>query len=209
MKRLTHLLLALGFALTLPACSQSMYTAGTLTPTRAQVAEEQYYHKIHTSELAGLNRHALIDHHAEYGEGAAHIIGFYDPKAGNQKEVRAKVNCLSNSFRKAGADVYNELLPLSGQSNLAVSYNYVTAKGPRDCTTMAGYAHTDIGNNGDYRMGCTVETLIARQVSNPRDLLGQEHDDVLSDGRSAASIVNTYRQGAQNEPLGGFQASDE
>lgn len=194
-------------AFCLQACSKNMYETGTLTPHRAQVAQEQYYQKLDVSELHSLSTAQLADHAMRYGDGHVRLVGFVDPKTGGA--VRARVTDFAAALRREGLRVQTEFLPMKDQSTLAVTYNYMVARGPRDCEPMAGYSHTDIGNNRNYKMGCTVETLIARQVANPRDLLGQSYDTIESDGRSAANIVNTYRSGAQNEPLGGFTASDE
>ena len=53
-----------------------------------------------------------------------------------------------------------------------------------------------------------IETMIAKQVARPKDLLGQENTDTYTEGRSAANIVEGYRYGAKNEKLDGESASN-
>ena len=53
----------------------------------------------------------------------------------------------------------------------------LTAQAPTGCGMIPGYtglpeASTKTEGEPDYRYGCTVETLIARQVTRPSDLLG-------------------------------------
>ncbi len=193
----------------LQACSPDMYKAGTLTPHRAQIVEGHYHKKYDLLRSNNLNYTDIQNHYMEYGEGSVQLVGFHDHTNSSQALVKNSLSQLRHYLQSQGLDVESELLPLQGQNSLSVSYQTIEATGPKDCTTMAGYSHTDIGNNADYNIGCTVEALIARQVSNPRDLLGKDDMDETHHARSSVNIINAYSTGEQNQPLGGYQASSE
>jgi len=74
---------------------------------------------------------------------------------------------------------------------------------------MQGLDSLKDDNRQDYKIGCTVNTMIAKQVSRPGDLMGTVNSDLSTDGREAANIVAVKRTGAQNEPLQGEQASGD
>jgi type IV pilus biogenesis protein CpaD/CtpE len=61
-------------------------------------------------------------------------------------------------------------------------------------------------NDENYRFGCTLDTVVARQV-RPKDLAGRGGDDVMNDGRRNANIVERYRTGEPNKALEGESAS--
>ena len=59
----------------------------------------------------------------------------------------------------------------------------------------------------DYRLGCTIETQISRQVARPGDLEGRDTMD-NPDGRKTANTVEPYMTGAPNPALTGETASE-
>jgi len=73
---------------------------------------------------------------------------------------------------------------------------------------MTGIDNRDINVEEAYKLGCSTETLFARQIARPKDLKGQGTTDANTDGRRSANIVEGYRTGVQNESLGGERASE-
>lgn len=196
-------------ALTLPACSQSLYQEGTLTPSRAQVLEHDFYQQVALSDVNEGYLQNLARHFDKQGKDALHLEVVYDPAVKSSAMATHKAKALEASLRGYGVrSITSSILPVSKADSLIVSYHYYTAQKPENCTMMPGYADTDIRPEEDYNLGCTVETLIARQISRPGDLLGRGNTDYETDGRSAANLVNHVRSGAFNEALGGEQASD-
>lgn len=193
-------------ALTLQACSADMYEDGTLTQHRVKVIEDHYHMRY---DLVELNLRSIQNHYAEHGEGSVQLVGIYDPHTNSKALVTSSLRTLSVALENQGANVHTELIPLAEHSSVSIQYQTVQARAPKHCTTMAGYRNTDIGNNTNYNIGCTLETLIAKQVSNPRDLLGNSEMSSTGQARSSANIINAYALGGQNEPLGGYQASSE
>ena len=79
---------------------------------------------------------------------------------------------------------------------------------------MPGYTHpTDVQSEPNakpqYRMGCTVETLLARQVARPSDLLGKQGFETNADGRRQERVVSTrgYYGDKPNDALNGESAT--
>jgi len=88
---------------------------------------------------------------------------------------------------------------------LMVTYDAVTANAPAGCRNMPGM---DDGLTteavGDYRFGCSVDTILAKQVYRPGDLAGNGASDPI-DGRRAANTVEYYRQVTSDEAEGELQ----
>ena len=89
-----------------------------------------------------------------------------------------------------------------------VRYDSYSALPPEDCGPMPGLESTeDVSFDENYRLGCSVDMLTARQIARPKDLLGREQQETTSDGRRGSNIVETYRTGTPNEPLEGESAT--
>jgi len=73
---------------------------------------------------------------------------------------------------------------------------------------MSGIEDRDHRTDLEYKMGCSVETMIARQIARPGDLLGRAPNSVYKDGRRISNQIEGVRSGAMNEPLGGESASE-
>lgn len=193
----------------LQACSKSLYQEGTMTPTRAQVQENKFYQHTPLAQVNDTYLEGLAYHYDKYGDEAVNINVVYDPDKGGALAASSKAAKIANTLREYGVHtIQSDVLPVRGEDSLIVTYAYYTAHAPKDCSMMPGFSSTDIGGQYDYRTGCTIETLIARQVARPKDLLGRKNSDPTTDGRSAANIVNAVRAGTLNSPLGGEQASN-
>lgn len=203
-----RILIAIIMTLGLQACSKSLYEEGTLTPSRVQVQEEKFYQHIPLAQVSDAYLEGLAHHHDKYGDEAININVVYDPAKQGALKASGTAAEIAGTLRAYGVrNVQSDILPVRGEDSLIVTYAYYTAHAPKDCTTMPGFSGTNIGGQRDYRAGCTIETLIARQIARPKDLLGQKYSDPTTDGRSAANLVNAVRTGTLNSPLGGEQAS--
>jgi pilus biogenesis lipoprotein CpaD len=137
----------------------------------------------------------------------------YDPRSYRNTAMMASQEAarLSDRLRSMGVDQINaNILPVNEQGDearLLVSYNAYTAHAPKGCTSMPGMSDRVIEDNENYKLGCGIETMIAKQVARPKDLLGQENTDTYTEGRSTSNIIEDYRYGAKNEPLDGESAS--
>ena len=74
---------------------------------------------------------------------------------------------------------------------------------------MEGVNGTEVVVDQEYKLGCTVDTIFARQIARPKDLNGQGGSGTPTEGRSATNIIDAQRSGALNEPLEGQTASED
>lgn len=218
MKNLSHFSLLCGVALALSACGKDKLHAPSamLQDARLQVEEKNFSDNVALSDVDDSYIHGLSHHYVRHGGSTMELIVTYDPKSYRNTAMAAGVKAgdFAEALRKRGVhDIESSILPIMGQGDdgrLVVSYMSHSAKAPKDCDQMMpGMNDDELRDNVDYKMGCSVNTLIARQVSRPSDLLGRGNLDTVTDGRASANIIEAYRTGARNEPLEGETASDE
>lgn len=71
---------------------------------------------------------------------------------------------------------------------------FVHAAAPAGCRNMPGFDDGLTSEKiGDYRFGCSVDAMVAKQIYRPADLQGNAGHD-LGDGRRATSGVEYYRR---------------
>ena len=74
---------------------------------------------------------------------------------------------------------------------------------------MEGFEGQNITVAEEYKLGCTVDTVFARQIARPKDLKGRGISATTTEGRSASNIVDMERSGAPKEALEGETASED
>jgi type IV pilus biogenesis protein CpaD/CtpE len=103
-------------------------------------------------------------------------------------------------------NVTTRIMPVSGHgtaSAVEISFATVKAQPPAGCTVMPGVEDRGTFIASDYKSGCTVDTLLSRQIARPADLKGREGLDAAN-GRRQTNIVESYRAGVGNSSLGGY-----
>lgn len=194
----------------LSACD--LYEEGHLTPNRVQVEEEKFMEKIPVAEFNDATTAGLATHYRRHGDGPIDLSVVYDPSSRTSTAMSASTHAsrLVSAFRKQGiSNVNANILPVNGHGDEAValvSYTSYNAMAPKDCTVMSGVDSTDIRIDEEYKLGCTVETVFAKQIARPKDLKGQGSDRT-TDGRRSNNVVERYRTGVPNEPLEGESSS--
>jgi len=213
MKKIFKISLLLVLVSTTPllgACSRT-YEPGTVTPKRVQVEEDSRFEQYSLSELDDRAIDALALDYNRQGSSAMDMTVTYDPKSRTNTAMKATHEAarLSKALASRGVSIKSNILPVaeSGEIGVLVSYGGYNALAP-DCELMSGIEDRDHRTDLDYKMGCSVETMIARQVARPNDLLGRAPSSVYKDGRGISNQIEGYRTGAQNEPLGGETASE-
>ncbi len=196
----------------LSACD--LYEEGHITENRVQVIEERFVEEIPLTDATPGYASGLARHYEKHGDGPVDLSVTYDPHSRSNTAMNASQSAarLAKNLRSEGVlNVKADILPLqdSGdESVVVVSYMSYRAEPPKDCTTMSGFDDTDISHDADYRLGCTVETIFAKQIARPKDLMGQGRIDPTTDGRRAGNIGELYRGGMGNESLEGETASE-
>ncbi len=169
---------------------------------------------IHDSQLQ-----SIADHHKRYGQTPVVFTVTYDPAVSGAGVAAARDGQRFQSGLKSrgvkGAQY--ETLPVSGQGvnrQVLVQYDQMTAQPPSDCGRIGGFdSNTPLAPDGarteaDYKLGCSVEALIARQVANPSDLAGKSALGPY-DGARAAGQLEDYRKGKEFDELKGETATEQ
>ena len=190
-----------------------MYAPGNLSTEKIQVQQDSFFSNIPANQVDDLYISGLARHYNKHGDQPMKITVTYDPKNYRNSAMKANQRGLSIVRRlraKGVRDIKMDILPVTGQgdvSRVLVSYDSYTALAPEGCTTMPGVEDKEIEPDKEYKLGCTIDTLLAKQVARPKDLAGRANEDTTTDGRSATNIVDVYRSGAKNEKLDGESAS--
>jgi type IV pilus biogenesis protein CpaD/CtpE len=212
MTRKNSCLLSLVALTLLSGCS--MYQEGTLTESRVQVKEENFAEEIPISQFDVNVIAGMSQHYRKHGDGPLHLTVSYDPHSQTNTAMNASNHMarMVRDFKSNGVhDVAADILPVQGQGDdgmVVVSYTSYTAAAPDDCGVLPGFEDTIVDQNEEYRIGCTLERMYARQAAHPRDLMGRGSDGSLSDGRRASNMGEMYRGGLGNKALEGESASE-
>ena len=209
---LTAVLLLIG-AQSISACSE-LYSETWVSPNRLQVEEKKFTQEIPVGDLDASALAGLADHYDRHGEGPLELTVTYDPKSSSNTAMKAshEASRIVQTLRQNGLhNVHPGILPVHGQgddSRAMISYISYDALAPKDCPLMEGIENSaDLRADRSYKLGCSVDTLFARQIARPKDLNGQGIDST-SEGRRSSNIVDFYRSGQPNEPLEGETASE-
>ena len=206
-------LLAMTAMISLSACE--MYAPPNLNTTKIQVAEEGVSQTIPISQVSDDALSALAQDYNDRGVSPMSVIVTYDPRSNRNTAMMAgnHASGIAKTLRKYGVDaISSSILPVKDQGDEAqvmISYNAVAALAPEGCNDMPGMKGNVLEPDANYKLGCGVDTLIAKQVARPSDLLGRGVSDPTTDGRAAANVIEAYRTGVQNKPLKGESASGE
>lgn len=218
MNNLVKYSLVCSVVLVLGACGHDKLQeqSSIVEDTRLQIEEEKISENVALSDVDSGYISALSHHYVRHGGSPMELVVTYDPKSYRNTAMKAgeTVGTLSSDLRNHGVrNIDSSILPIKGQGDegrLIVSYTAHQASSPKDCDQMMpGLEQRELRDDIDYKMGCSVNSLIARQVSRPSDLLGRGNLDTVTDGRASANIIEAYRTGARNEPLDGEAASDD
>ena len=204
----------MGMAVLLGLCACDMYHPPYTTPNRMQVVEGDFFEQVPASQANDAYLEAIAADYERSGKGPVDVVVTYDPASKTSTAMRAgnTASRIGNTLYKNGVQEVNvSTMPVHAQgsaSNLLISYNSYTAKGPKDCTDMAGIGPRTIEASPDYKLGCSVDNAMAKQIARPKDLAGRSQVDGDVDGRRVGNIVERYRTGTPNKPLEGETASD-
>ena len=175
-------------------------------------------------DISTLNT-AQIEHIASefkrYGGDVLSLTVSYDQKAQTSQysasQAMQKAGEVAASLRKDFyiKNVEASILPAANTTpTLFVAYKRFEAHAPEGCGVAPGL--DGLGTNTedkikDYELGCSLNTLIAKQTYRPKDLLGKDY--TVDDSEATRSITGLYGtgyyDGTPNEPLNGEKASDE
>ncbi len=212
--RRLNVALVLFFILALTGLSAcEMYKESYFTENRIKMQKDSVDRQIPTIEVREPFLDQLAKDYVKKGKGPLDIAVSYDPQSSVNTAAKATdmASTLASVLRRYGVDNMNvSILPVAMQGNnsqVFVSYDSYDALPPDDCPVMGGIETRDIESDPGYRLGCSVDTIMAKQVARSKDLAGQSGEDPTTDGRRSARIVEVYRAGSKDAKLEGESAT--
>lgn len=191
-------------------------TPSMMNPNKIQALPQTELQQMPVKSVSTGYIQKLADDYARYGASTMQLSLVYDPAAKNYSAVKAfqdlakiKAGLAQYGVRNVSADT----VKTDGQTDplLLVSYDSVHAAAPEGCRNMPGF---DDGLTtekiADYRFGCSVDAMLAKQIYRPGDLNGNAGHDI-GDGRRAANSIEYYRTITPEEaeaPLDRIERSD-
>lgn len=192
-----------------------MYVPPTLNESKIQVEQTSFLEDVFVHDVDDAYIGAVARHYTKHGGSPMDIVITYDPRSSGNTAMYAtnKASDITTSFRDYGiSDIKTQIMPvksLGDHARMMISYDAYSARAPEGCDEdLPGMNGTILETNSDYKLGCTSQSLMAKQIAKPKHLLGQGSSG-SSDGRSASNIVDAYRTGAPNQPLDGQSATGE
>lgn len=189
-------------------------TPTVMTTEKIQIERQNFSERFVTADVNDVVLDRLADHFGRYGEGEAEIIVSYDPRSRKNTAMKAsdQLHRIAQGLQKRGVtQLKSSVLAAENSgdvSEMMIGYTSLSALPPQDCTMMPGYESYDTEIDMDYKLGCSVDSLVARQVTRPGDLEGRSYGHQDGDGRRAAEVVEPYRSGEGYGDLGGYSVSD-
>lgn len=193
-----------------------------VNPSRVEVHEEGFTDTFDTSALDTSTLRAIGVNYYRYGNGPMDVTVSYNAHSNKNTKIGASSEArrIETELRRNGVrDLRISTAPnesTGDRSTTVVSFPALTAKAPQDCTVMPGYTDAQTGTPEDaegthkgYAIGCTVETLMAKQIARPGDLLGREGFETNADARRQEAVIwdRGYYGNKSFAPLTGESAS--
>ncbi len=208
-------IITLTSSLALSGCN--LYAPTSISENKVQVQSEVFTRDALLVEVNDTFIAELARNYTKHGGGTLDLVITYDPKSYRNTAMTAtnKIADIAGSLRDYGVRNINAgIMPIKSQgdeAHLLISYNSFTASAPKGCDSLLpGMENGSTSEyNKDYKLGCSIETMLARQVAKPSHLLGRGATGEPTDGRAASNIVDFYRMGAPNESLEGESATDD
>jgi len=186
----------------LGACSPQS-TPSMMNTSRPLLSAQTEMKQIEVSKINDGFLQGLAEDYTRFGNGPLTLTLAYDPNSKSYTAMKAfqeleaiKSKLSSMNVRSVLADT----IKVEGEAPaLMIQYDTLSAQAPQGCGIMPGLENSQTGRDiGDYRFGCSVDTMLAKQIYRPSDLAGQDHMDA-SDGRRAANAIEHYRVVTERE----------
>jgi type IV pilus biogenesis protein CpaD/CtpE len=187
---------------------------------RVEVRADHFEDQFQTKDINESMLRAIATSYYRYGNGPMSVLVSFNPQQKNSKaNASNKAKYFDDILRANGVkDVTVTLVDLQqDQSTTRISFPALVAQAPQNCGLMPGLkGHTSVSDNANhnsqnYQFGCSVETMIANQVSRPGDLLGRPGFETRADGRRQDRVLDGrgYYDNKSFEPLDGESSTDE
>lgn len=168
---------------------------------RVEVHQDHFTDSFETAKLDDGMLRAIGVYYYRYGNGPMDAVVSYDPrsKVNTAAKAQAEMLRIERALRAGGVkDLRITKTAAAGSgdaSTTMVNFEALTARAPEKCGLMPGLEGPNaLEPNGNddpaYRFGCSIETMMARQVSRPADLLGKHGFETNSDARRQDKVLS-------------------
>ena len=211
MKKTIAFTLLLVSATALAACGRQS-TPSMMNTSRPQLVSETALQQVPVAEATDGYIYNLVENYKRYGVDTLQLSLAYDPASKTYNAMKAfeDLATIKGKLAKLGVrTVKAETVKSEGsEPTLMVSFDSVTAQGPAGCRNMPGFDDgLTTGHIGEYKFGCSVDGLIAKQIYRPTDLAGRTGSDPI-DGRRATNTIEHYRNVSEQEAEGDLERFD-
>ena len=170
--------------------------------TKVDLHEEMVQHIMPSDEVTDAFIASEANAYYRVGHGPVELRVSYDPKSStyNQHWAKRKAKRMERKLQAAGIqNISADILPIpgTGSSQTIIRYTAFVPKAPAECEPFGD--QTEFSDpDEDYIVGCTAQSMFARQIHRSADLRDRyPTDDPQSADRSAAG-VDQYRTGLRN-----------
>lgn len=164
--------------------------------------EEMVQHIMPTEEVSDAFIVSEANAYYRVGHGPVELRVSYDPKSSTYNEhwAKRKAKRIERKLSAQGIESVNvDILPIPGAatSQTIIRYTAFIPKAPAECEPFGDQTNFSDPHE-DYIVGCTAQSMFARQIHRSADLRDRRTaDDPQNADRSAAS-VDQYRTGLRN-----------
>lgn len=197
--------IALGLMLTVFLGACDLHEPTSFHNKRLTVQENNYAKLYDSQRMSNHTFYSIVENYDRYGDGEMQVTVTYDPQSQNNSSSSAfeHLGAVTAMLRDLGIhEVNGSVLPVNdqhAQSQTLIAYRSYKAVMP-DCNQMPGLDDRMPDTSTDYELGCSTETIMAKQIYRPKDLMGNAQLD-RSDGRRASNVIDAYRSGEPAEAL--------
>lgn len=193
-------------SLALGACAEPMMMEKTSVKSgKMTIAQSRHVVK---KPLAGMNAGDIAQSAAtfkRYGHGTMYAVIGYDIHSQMQKQQAfAQAKTIAQELRNNGVSddqMVVRAIPVSTVSPVAVlAFDKTEAGAPLGCQPTPGLDGplADAPGAFDYELGCGVQGMMAKQLSNPMDLKGRIPAQPMTwDGQRLANVATTDYRAAE------------
>lgn len=192
------------------ACTQ--YTPTMMNTAPAELSHQTVMEQVPLNEVNEGMIATLANHYENNKNGPLDLTLTFDPKSKSFTAMQA-VNHLKSVRtmlqEKGVRDITMQTMAVEGTSpTLIVNYDVLVAYQPADCTDMPGLTdNTTTRFLDEYKFGCGVESMLAKQIARPSDLQGNGTLATRGAERDA-TVVDEYKAGIPRTPLEGIERED-
>ena len=194
----------------LGACTQT--TPSMMNSNKLIVAQETIIDQIALTDMNKAIVSRIADYYNKNATGALGVTVTYDPNSNSfgrtqaNREARDIAAALKQHNIKS---VMTETVAIpNSEPFVIINYDTTVALAPANCGETPGLEDYQTGRFiGDYKFGCGVESMFAKQIAHPNDLYGNSRLGTRY-ARRDTNVVENYSAGVQLAPLNGVETNE-